>query len=180
MVRQYIPEIFQGIVTNVSASLQLLPTPITVYFDYGHYREVANKILEKDRGVASKETKYPIIWLVMDYVESYGNSLAEACRLPNLQIIIATPTEATHDVAQRMEENFKPILYPIYDELLSQIAASHRFNNNVVSKIKHEKIDRPYWGGQDSYGNGTANLFNDYIDAIQIRNLELSLKNKFC
>ena len=167
-----IPDIFEAIV-------QLVASKYTCYFSYGHYADVIKELQDKDGSITLKGSKYPLIWLVMDYTERKGKSIAEQCELPNLQILIATPTDANKSVIDRMNNNFKPILYPIYNELMLQIANSGFFTQSVVSKIEHDKIDRPYWGGGGNEGsNGSANLFNDYIDAIQIRNMTLNLKRK--
>jgi hypothetical protein len=63
---------------------------------------------------------------------------------------------------------------------MEQIAGSGYFTISEAEAIPHERILRPYWGGQDSYGNGTANLFNDFIDAIQIRKLRLVVNDMVC
>jgi hypothetical protein len=39
----------------------------------------------------------------------------------------------------------------------------------------HTKTDRYFWGADDD----TKNVFNDFIDAIEIENLELKVKNQF-
>jgi hypothetical protein len=171
-LEHYIPDVFKLIADKV-ASKQ------TCYFSYGHYADVIKELKQKDESISLKGNKYPLIWLVMDFTERKGKSIAEQCELPNLQLLIATPTDINQSVIDRINNNFKPILYPIYNELMLQIANSGYFTQSVVSKIEHDKIDRPYWGGGGNDGsNGSANLFNDYIDAIQIRSMTLNLKKR--
>jgi len=170
---EFIPDIFKAIVDKVALKH-------TVFFSYGHYADVVKELKQKDGAIDENlRNKYPLIWLVMDYVEKASKSLDVRCELPSLQFLIATPTELNQSVVERVENNFKPILYPIYKEFMLQIANSTYFKECVVGNIMHEKIDRPYWGGGGNEGsNGSANLFNDTIDAIQIRNLSLNLKIK--
>lgn len=175
-LKHYIPDVFESIVSQVSISLNK-----TVYFSYGHYADVIDELKKKDNSISEKDSKYPLVWLVMDYVEKHNPSKLDIqCELPNLQLLIATPTNKDHTIRQRMETNIVPILYPIYDELMLKIANSTYFKETTVNKIQHEKIDRPYWGfsGGVDGSNAQANLFNDYIDAVQIRNLSLNLRKK--
>lgn len=171
-LNHYIPDVFKSIADKVA-------TKHTCFFSYGHYADVVKELQDKDGSITLKGSKYPLIWLVYDIKEIHGKVINEQSELQNVQILLATPTDINNTIVQRMDNNIKPILYPIYDELMLQIANSGFFTQCVVSKIEHEKIDRPYWGGGGNEGsNGSANLFNDYIDAIQIRNLTLNLKRK--
>lgn len=172
----HIPDVFESIVSKVSSKLNK-----AIYFSYGHYADVILELKQKDESITQKSNKYPLVWLVMDYVEKHNpKSFNLQCELNNLQFLISTPTEINRTIRQRMEENIVPILYPIYNEFMLQIANSIYFKECTVGKIEHEKIDRPYWGGGSGLdgSNATANLFNEYIDAIQIRGLSLSLKKK--
>lgn len=168
----FIPGLFEQIVAKVQARLS---TP--VFFDYGHYVEVTRNLTQKDASITQRDKKYPLIWMVMDFVERYGDINYDYCQLPDLQFIIAVPTTAAMTTRDRIDKNFKPVLYPIYDAFKEEILESGMFSN--ADPLDHEKIDRPYWGGQDNMGNGTVNLFNDFIDAIQIRRLKLNV-NEIC
>ena len=184
----FIPDIFKDVVAKVSTALTtpvgLVPAILTtpVYFNYGHYADVLKDLKAKDGGITTQDKKYPLIWLVMDYVEKKGIDLGLQAQIPNLTILIVTPTTPTDNIADKMVKNFVPILYPIYQELLTQISKEVRLKNSIVSQINHEKIDRPYWGLNSGINgsNGEANLFNDFIDAIEIRNLDISVKRKIC
>jgi hypothetical protein len=175
-----IPDLFKAVAAKVNEALSTRATdPFTVYFDYGHYNEVTRNLTSKDGSVSQKGKKYPLIWLVMDFVEKVG-ATTDYCELPDLQILIATVTTPAITAAQRIEKTFKPRLYPIYSELMDQIEQSGYFSVGDAEAIPHERILRPYWGGQDGFGNGTANLFNDFIDAIQIRKLKLNVNESVC
>lgn len=175
-----IPDLFKDIAAKVNEELSTRATdPFPVYFDYGHYNEVTRNLTSKDGSVSQKHKKYPLIWLVMDFVEKAGDT-TEYCELPDLQILIATVTKPAITTPERIEQSFKPRLYPVYSELMNQIEQSGYFSVSQAEAIPHERILRPYWGGQDTNGNGTANLFNDFIDAIQIRKLKLVVNESVC
>jgi hypothetical protein len=170
-----IVDLFKNVSDLVNAKLAERETdPFVSYFSYGHYAEVTKNLTQADRGVTTKGKKYPLIWLVMDFVERKGAAGKDYyAELPDLQILIATGSDAKSDTPQRYEQKFKTVLYPVYGALLEAICDSSYFTAVAPDDIPHEKIDRPYWGGQDTQNNGAANLFNDFIDAIQIRKLQL-------
>jgi hypothetical protein len=113
----------------------------------------------------------------MDFEEVMNGKSGDYAEL-NLQLIIATDTSANYTMQERRDKSFLPILYPIYAELLNQFSKSSLLT--MAYNISHTKIDRPYWGVQSGLGNGTGNLFNDFIDAIQIKNFKVNVKRKIC
>jgi hypothetical protein len=171
IITQYIPDLVGDVVTNVATAMRQ-----SILYEYGHYAEVERNLIEKDKSPIDK-TKYPFIWLVMDFEEKMGTASGAYAGL-SLQLIIATGTSNTYGMKERRDKSFLPVLYPIYSELLNQFSRSVVFG--MPTFIEHTKIDRPYWGVQGGLGNGTANLFSDFIDAIQIKNLKVSVKRKVC
>jgi hypothetical protein len=170
-----IKELFEDITGKVNGVLSTrAQDPFSVQFDYGNYSEVVKNLTDKGRATTTaSRKKYPLIWLVMDFPERFsGGNTDYYCELPNLQLLIVMGTSKTESTAKRYEKYFLPRLYPIYEQLKKQMVDSGFFTLLSTEAIPHEKIDRPYWGGQDS-GDGKTNLFNDYIDCIQIRNLKL-------
>lgn len=171
MITQYIPDLIGDVVTKVSTAMQS-----SIYYDFGHYSEVVKNLDERDKNITNK-AKYPLVWLVMDFEEQMGSKSGAYAEL-SLQLIIATDTNADYDMKQRRDNSFLPVLYPIYSELLNQFSKSTVFG--MPATIEHTKVDRPYWGVQGGLGNGAANLFNDFIDAIQLKNFKVNIKRKVC
>ena len=170
---QYIPDLVGQVVAKVDTYFSTRTiNPFAVSYDFGHYSEV-NRNLTLKEGNPDKPLKYPLVWLVMDMEESVGKLgvYAEV----NMNLIIAVDTTPTLTMQERRDQKFLPVLYPIYARLLEEFKNSKAFQTAAV--IQHTKIDRPYWGIQDAQGNGVANLFNDYMDAVQIKNLKLTVKN---
>jgi hypothetical protein len=179
IVPQFIPDLFGAVVGAVDAVFSTRSAdPFRVYYDFGHYAEVTKNLVEKDSSITKKNTKFPLIWLVTDFVENMGsgndNYYAQASPLT---IFIAVSTDVNYSGTQRRDKSFLPRLYPIYAELLNQLSDSSAFGMPQI--LPHLKIDRPYWGTQDAQGNGTANMFGTYCDAIEIKNVKLSV-NKIC
>lgn len=164
----YIVDMFGTIVANVTTNLGY-----PVNYLYGHPIEIISQLQEMSKG-ANKANRFPVVCLFQDFDEKKGaGQLTEV----SLNIIIANMTKPDYVAPQRYAKNFKPYLYPIYDELLYQI--SNTFAVADMSMIEHTKTDRLFWGKSALYGN-EGNTFNDFLDAIELTNLKLSLNQINC
>ncbi len=145
---------------------------IGINYQFGHLKEIIATMKEWEGSPNYRYQKYPLIALMLDFPEQMGvkgGNLGDV----TLQIVIAYATDPNYKAAERYERNFKPILLPIYYELLEQINANGAFTVQSAKTIQHTKYDRPYWGVgglSDTHGN----VFNDYIDAIEIANMKLT------
>lgn len=164
------PDIFRGVVSRINVP------GIPVYFDYGHYKEVAKNLHFKDGELSQKDRKYPLVWLVMDFDEDI-NTFPGVYSQPTFQLIIATITEPEWSMDERYANSFDRYLYPVYNQLVQQITKEASFGLPPEATLGHRKTDRPYWGGDETPGGAgdKPNMFNDFIDAIQIRNLKLKI-----
>lgn len=179
----YIVDIFEDIVKNVSNVLipqfQSIDNKITgVHYEHGHPIEIIETLAQKDKMNNFIFDKYPLVALFQDFQEVY-NTTVGAPNEVNLHIIIARATRPEYKAKERYEENFKPFLYPIYHELKRQILLSSKFLIYSDEQIRHTKIDRLYWGSEGLYRN-KKNVFNDFLDVIEIKNLRLRTYLKIC
>lgn len=162
----YIVDIFADIVAEMDA---------TVYFMHGHPLDIVNQLSAKNKDATLKFQRFPLIALFQDFTETKGRTMAYNSEV-SLNLIIATTTNPNYTSAQRYDNSFRTVLYPLYDEFMQKLFESCKFADLADDLIPHEKIDRLFWGKQGLYGN-TGNIFNDYIDAIEIKNLNLKVKN---
>lgn len=136
------------------------------YYIYGHPLEVANRLSIKGKNPKDKFKKYPLIVLYQDFVEDHGdNTIFEYTVSPF--VVIVNSTDKTYISEQRYENIFKPILYPLYYNLIDKISKSPDIYENIKKKIEHNKTDRLFWGAASNYGN-TGLIFNDNLDAIEL------------
>lgn len=145
---------------------------------YGHPVEIMQRLQEMTNSGYDQMNKFPLVALFTDVPISKGISQNQYGSA-NCQMIIATMTEQTLRAPDRLETSFKPILYPIYYALLESIRRHPAFDFSYTQEIRHTHIDRFFWGKEGLYG-GTGNVFNDYIDAIELRDLTIPIKNKIC
>ena len=169
----YIVDIFTEIVGRVSTELH--DSVGDVHFIYGHPLEAVNTILEMTKRSDLAKKKYPLVYLYMDFDEVHDGTIEQAFEV-SLHLAIATWTKPELKAPARYTSTFKPILYPIYDELMYQIARSGYFITYSQNRISHTKTDHPYWGSSQ----GKANIANDFCDVIEITNLKLKVNFLSC
>jgi len=176
MITQYIPSVFEGIVAKVSSAMEAgITNKFPVYFDFGHYSEVDKNLKQKDGSLTAKGKKFPLIWMVMDFEESMGTNPADYAVINSARFIIAHTTSPNYNMKDRRDKIYLPILYPIYAEFVKQMHQSVELGMPSELLLKHTKVDRPYWGEIPS-----GNMFSNHLDAIEIKNLNLKIKQKNC
>lgn len=153
-----------------------------IHYLYGHPTELIQVMMERSKdpgidGEGGKYDMYPVVMLYTDFPEVYDRGVSGYYATVTLQMIIAYMTSPNLRAAQRLEQNFKPILLPIYEALMQGIMRSGAFAVQAQKRIPHTKYDRYFWGTQGLYG-GNANMFNDFIDAVEIQNLTLRVSNQ--
>lgn len=92
-----------------------------------------------------------------------------------LNIAIAASTNSKLNSAQRDRFVFEPLLNTLYSEFMNQIAASGYFL--YVGLPRHERYNC-YTTGR--YQGAIMDTYAEYIDVIEIRGLQLTLKGNIC
>lgn len=178
-----IVEMIQDVVTATStailATLQdVVPTIETINYMYGHPVEVMNILANMEKSIEYRAKKFPAIILFQDFTESMGNAGPHYTRA-TLNIVLAHATRPEIIASERYTTSFKPILYPLYEAFIKQLALYNGFEVKYrdVRNVEHQKIDRLFWGKN---GTNTGNQGVDYLDAIEIQNLIITIKNQTC
>lgn len=170
-MNNYIVDIFRDIVKQVSLTQEISDKILELYplnngaitYLHGHPTElvkVLNEILGEQNCGANK---YPAILLFQDFEEREIDSKYSTADLHLIIVNSTTPHLLAHE---RYEKIFKPLLMPIYDRFIQLVR-----RRNADYKLNTRKIDRLYWGqkGLAYYDEGgTKNVFNDYLDAIEV------------
>ena len=160
-------DIFEDIVTNVR--LKYDDDAVEPYYMYGHPLEIFNILSEKSKSETYKYSKYPLIALFQDFEEKNDKSSRV---VEKITIAIMTETDPNFIAPSRYDSTFKPVLQPIYELLKTEIENNKFVTNDDM--YSHTKIDRLYWGKEDTFGN-SAGIGNDKLDAIVITGLTLGI-----
>lgn len=148
----------------------------SINYVYGHEREIANTMRDLARDRANHPDYFPLIWFEEDL---RGSVREDFEKIYIKRLVIAWASSHNYESAQRELHSFVPVLRPIYKALMRQIERSKRFWIYDRRKdMSHEHYERKYWGTKE---DGEAkNVFTDYVDAIEIRNLEIKLTPDNC
>lgn len=179
----YLDEIIADCVTKVSAkllpSLSVIDPNITgVHFQHGHPLEIIDALKLLSTGTTTKNKRYPLVALFRDFKETMGD-LPGIYSVAKPTIIIATRTLPAYSSDQRKEISFKPILHPIMVELFNQFEMSGKFMTEGDDLQTVDRIDHYFWGRESIYG-ANANIFSDWIDCVELNNLNLQLYTNNC
>lgn len=181
----YLHREFESIVAAVSAKLtpqlQLVDDKITgVHYQYGHPLEIINTIGMLDEGKTSKYKRYPLVAFFLDSKIKRGSEVGIYGEQTVNMAIIRACKDANQNAKERDEFNFIPVLTPIYIELMEQIAFRGDLLKVISAEsIEHEATNRYYWGKEGLFGND-GNIFNDWVDAIEINNMKLKINIDYC
>lgn len=151
-------------VTVAAAVKAALALPV-LNFQYGFIDELNETLIQMEKDPAQYAGKFPLIWLEEPFTINRDKSLFFGSANVNLYVI--NSTTKTWKAAERMENNYKPILYPIYRELLKQICLSDAFAEVADSNLKHTVMKGYYWG------EAQRSVLNDAVDCLKIGSLEL-------
>ena len=162
-----------SIIITLPSNKKVAPTAceVVLVFDHGHPLEIVNRVKEYQESDTLKFEAFPRICLFHDFEEKKTFQNNVTCTL-----VIVTDTSKDYTAAERYTYTFDPILTPLYNLFLATLLEADNIETTEGNWFKHTKIDRLYWGKNGLYGN-SANIFNDYIDAIEINNLELIINN---
>jgi hypothetical protein len=138
-------------------------------YQYGYVTELNETLNEYSKTPAFKALKFPLVWLAQPFTITHGdyNCFGKA----KVDVFIFNRTDANLKAADRMTNNFKPVIYPIYEQLIEQISEHAAFMEQDNEAIKHETTDRYFWDGINP-------TITDVVDWMYIKGLEITIRNK--
>lgn len=146
------------------------------HYLFGHVKEINGILSRKNKDSIKKDQKYPLIAMKWETSEQVRGDMRDM----KLNLIIADYTDRNYMALDRMNQVFKPILYPLYYQFLNAITNSGIFTwEGDELYPPHTMIPRPYYGTQTNLDN-KKNIFDDPIDAIEIIDLQVSRVDTRC
>ena len=173
-----IPSLMKAIVSEVEVNLTsdaTLDIP-RVSFKCETWIKLMERLSKESQLAQFDQEKYPLVALLRNFDEKYkaNTDLVEV----SLTLVIVTPSTPTKESEDREVDNYTPILYPIYAELMSVLAESPYFLGYGIS-IEHTKTDNMHLGVDGTQGN-TKYLLPDCVDGIIISGLKLGVIPSRC
>jgi hypothetical protein len=91
--------------------------------------------------IGNTKRPYPLIWLLYPYEEDHTRT---NLNLKDVVLIIATETNAESNYQQRMEENYKKVLIPLYENIrLAFMRANILSTDDKYKIVKYPNFGRP-------------------------------------
>jgi len=141
------------------------------YLD-GSAKEVQQRLIDWSKDPVMKSQKYPCL-ILFTPVETESQQDALNNDTATVNLIIATDTEKTYTTSERKELIFTPTLWVLYEMILAYIRLSPYFNVDSSGRLSHTRIDRFYYASTPAH---EQNVFSAVLDAVELSNLSLSIK----
>jgi len=143
---------------------------MNINFQFGYIRELNETLTQWEKDPALYAIKFPLVFLAMPFNISMGSGPGFG-RFTDVRIFIMHHTDGVSKTKDRLESSYKPVIYPIYRQLLKVISYSNAFSFETDGEIVHRRTDRPYWGEDQQ----TA--ITDKVDVLEISGLNLIINN---
>ena len=138
-------------------------------YQYGYVEELNETLKQYEADPAKYDKKFPLVWLAEPFTTEHG--IEGIYGISTIDIFIINKTEKTYKAKERMENNYKPILYPIANELLKQFTVNPVFSHISVAKIQYRTTKGYYWG------EGQQAILNDTVDCLKLGSLRLRIND---
>jgi hypothetical protein len=135
------------------------------YGMYGTRKAINAKLLERNGGEYAYQ-KYPMIAFRLPATITKTKAVYTA----DANILIADFTKKTYKPDERIANKFEPILYPLRDAFLEACKRSGEFLN---FEFDFMQIDRMFYGTEQAGEDNIANVFDDPLDAVELRDMKL-------
>lgn len=158
-----------------------IPTPdnweLALYFETGHRLELHKKYTNKAKSVNKKIQEYPLFWLYSD-TEKRPSNYEDAAFETTLQAALVDFSELNLYENERIDNNFKPVLYPlleIINEAFNTLPNKAKFVTpyGIDKEINFSLFDRPFFGSFDK----SQNVLPQITDAIEF-SVNLNWRNQ--
>ena len=165
---------FSAIMPELNTNLSSSMVPL---FLHGTTLEIVKELEVMSNDYQKKNSRFPLIALIGDPIMDYSkNDLNPTF---NGTIIIVNLTEQTYNSEARRLRNFIPILRPLYAEFVSQVNKSNLIVHDYGQVFRHKYTEHYHWGKDGLYGHNGYQL-NEFIDGIELSNIELKLNLPNC
>lgn len=127
--------------------------PVT--FSYGTPKDL-NAFLKHKHKAGSP---YPLIWLLYPYVETHTKTHIEST---SISLILAVQTNSSMQNKQRIDETYKKVLMPLYDNVV------HCLTTANISNVEHKfkVVKHPNYSDDLALGGSHAGAF--IWDALKV------------
>lgn len=133
--------------------------------------------MSKSPQSADRKPKFPLVALFTPVIEKRDS--ADYQMKANVNILIACSSRQEWSNEQRLTTSFVNILRPVYERLMSALKSDRRLNVAYDGVIPHTYSENYSYGRYGAYTQSGEQV-SEPIDAINVGNLEIKIKNVKC
>ncbi len=163
-------EIFREIVGRVSERYGS-----HVSYLWGDWDYISNQLELWSQSKKKAPFKFPIVCLYSPFTEDRREEKSQV----SLELIVMVNTLKDYTNEEREQVSFEKVLRPIYHLLMEEIAKDKRFVSNYRDIVPHRYTEN-YRYGRVGVAGPNGKPFRDFIDAIEIKEVDLTIKKTTC
>ena len=148
-----------------------------INYTFGNAQYVKDRLDELSKTPEGNAMKFPLIALFCPFTEQRNSP--DYHSKAKVHILIACQSSKEWSNEQRRKASFENILRPIYRSFLNALLNERRLDFGYKRIIAHEYSENYSFGRYGAH-TGTGDAVSEPIDAINITNLELTVKNYNC
>ena len=144
---------------------------------FGSAQYVKEKLDEYSKIPSTSEWKFPLIVLFCPVTEKRNS--ADYYSKVSINLLIACSSTKHWNNERRLHASFINILRPIYNRLITVLSDDGRFDIQYDNIIPHDYSENYSYGRYGAFTESGEEV-SEPIDAINIRSMELIIKNQTC
>lgn len=148
-----------------------------INYIFGNSEYFKETLDEKSLTPKGTQLKFPCIALFCPIVEDRTNP--DYYTTAKVKLLIACSTKQGWSNAQRLNTSFRGILRPIYNRFIEALKEDGRLDFGYDGSMPHKYSENYSYGRYGAY-TGSGEAVSEPIDAIDISNLELKVKQPNC
>lgn len=144
-----------------------------VAYIFGDWPYIADTLTAWGKSPETSALKFPCVALYSPFTEKRGGE--NGWREATLSMLIMTNTRPEYDNETRERVSFESVLRPVYKCLLDALYADRRILKPYKGIVPHNYSEN-YRYGRYGVKAGDGKTFFDFVDAIEISNLQLQVR----
>jgi hypothetical protein len=153
------------VVTAVKTALSIA----VLNYQFGYVMELNETLKQYEADPSKFDKKFPLVWLAEPYSIIRGQK--NIYGIADVDLFIINTTNKEWKATERMDNNYKPVIFPIYRQLLQEIVNSPVFDKISQADMQHSITKGYYWG------EAQQSVLNDAVDCLKIGSLKLRINN---
>jgi hypothetical protein len=163
-------------VSDLKGGIREIDCP-EINYTFGNAQYVKDRLDELSKTPHGNEIKFPLIALFCPFNEQRNSP--DYHSKAKVRILIACSSRQQWSNEERLDTSFRNILRPIYGSFIEALKADGRFDFGYEGHVSHEYSENYSYGRYGAH-TATGEAVSEPIDAINISNLELTVKNFNC